>query len=52
MGDGQKRTENPRGDDPYFISLTPGGDLRRVVPPLTPGGDLRRVIAVVQNIRY
>ena len=31
MGDGQNRTESLRGDDPLFISLTPGGDPRRVV---------------------
>ena len=39
VGDGQNRKESPRGDDPLFIALTPGGDRRRV-------------ITVVQNIRY
>ena len=35
---GQNRKESPRGDDPLFMALTPGGDRRRVI--------------TVQNIRY
>ena len=38
VGHGQNRKESPRGDDPLFMALTPGGDRRRVI--------------TVQNIRY